>query len=234
MSKKTDNDKNKSQVKGVRKHVKVKTARKRSNASTRWLERQLNDPYVAEAKRQGYRSRAAFKIIQMDEELGLFKKGQRVVDLGAAPGGWTQIAVSKVKPKETGGRVVALDYLDMEEIPESIFLKCDFMDDKAPDLLINALGGEADIVMSDMAAPTTGHKTTDHIRIISLVEVAYDFAKQVLAPDGIFLAKVFQGGTEGDLLNVLKKDFKKVKHIKPKSSRSDSAEMYVVGVGFRG
>jgi len=235
MAKSGGNGGDKGKVKGrMQKFVKVKTARRRTNSSTRWLQRQLNDPYVVEAKRLGYRSRAAFKIIQLDEELGLFKPGARVVDLGAAPGGWMQMAVEKINPEKTGGCVVGIDYLEMEEVEGATFLMCDFLDNDAPDLLKEALGGMADVVMSDMAAPTTGHKATDHLKIMALVETAYAFAKEVLVQDGIFLAKVFQGGAEKELLTQLRKDFKKIKHIKPKASRSDSSEMYVVGIGFRG
>lgn len=220
-------------IRGVQKKQRVKTARRRDAASTRWLERQLNDPYVAEAKRQGYRSRAAFKLAQMHEDFQLFRPGQRVVDLGAAPGGWTQVAVEKVRPQETGGCVVALDYLEMDAVPGSVFLKMDFYENDAPERLKKALGGPADIVLSDMAAPTTGHKNTDHLRIMGLAEAAYDFASEVLAPGGVFIAKVLQGGTENELLDRLKKDFDKVKHVKPPASRSDSSEIYVVAVGFR-
>ncbi len=219
---------------GTRKHVKVKTAKKRSNSSARWLERQLNDPYVLEAKRRGYRSRAAFKILEMDEQVGLFKKGQRIVDLGAAPGGWTQVAVDIVKPEETGGCVVALDILEMDEIPGAAFICCDFNDDDEPDKLKDALNGPADLVLSDMAAPTVGHRQTDHLRIMALAELAYDFARQVLAKDGAFVCKLFQGGAEKELLDLLNKDFIKVKHVKPPASRSDSSEVYVVATGFRG
>lgn len=219
---------------GLQKNVIVKTRDKRTISSARWLERQLNDPYVKEAKAKGYRSRAAFKIIQMNEELKLFKPGQRIIDLGAAPGGWTQIVTEIVKPSKTGGKVVAIDYLPMEEIADSIFIQLDFMDDSAPDKLKHAIGGKADIVLSDMAPPTMGHKQTDHFRIMLLAEAAYEFAREVLNPGGTFLSKVFIGGTEKDLLNRLKKDFVKVKHVKPHSSRADSSEMYVVGLGFRG
>ncbi len=222
------------QMRGQQKFVKVKTAKRRTASSTRWLQRQLNDPYVAEAKKQGLRSRAAFKIIQLDEELDLFHPGMRVVDLGAAPGGWTQVAVQKIKPEETGGRIVGIDYLEMEDMPGATFLQADFNDHDAPDKLKEALDGKADLVMSDMAAPTTGHKQTDHLKIMALVELAYHFAKEVLEQDGIFLAKVFQGGAENTLLADLKRDFKKVKHIKPNASRSDSSEIYVVAIGYRG
>lgn len=208
---------------------KVKTAKRRKLSSTLWLERQLNDPYVAKAQKEGWRSRAAYKLIEIDEKLHLLKPGQFVVDLGAAPGGWSQVAVKK------GCKVIALDLLEMDEIPEVAFFQMDFMDDDAPQTLLDAMGGAgADIVMSDMAHNTTGHKGTDHIRIMALVEAAYEFAVEVLKPGGVFLAKVFQGGTENDLLNRMKKDFKTVKHIKPPASRKDSAETYVIAQGFRG
>ena len=219
---------------GLQKKKRVQTARGRKNSSTRWLARQLNDPYVAEAKRHGYRSRAAFKIIQLDEMLGLFKPGRRVVDLGAAPGGWMQVAADKVKPSTTGGVVVGIDYLEMDEIPETTILMKDFTEDDAPDMLKQVLGGQADVVMSDMAPPTTGHRPTDHLRIMALADMAYEFAREVLAPDGIFLAKILQGGAQKTLLDAMKRDFKKVRHVKPDASRKDSSEMYIVGQGFRG
>lgn len=221
---------------GLQKKVRVKTSRKRSNSSARWLERQLNDPYVAAARAEGYRSRAAFKIIQMDEDLKLFKKGMKVVDLGAAPGGWTQIAVEKtgaLDPK-SGAKVIGIDYLNMADLAGATFICLDFTDDTAPDVLKEHLGGKADIVMSDMAPPTIGHKQTDHLRIMGLAEMAYDFAYEVLVPGGVFLAKVFMGGADKDLLDMLKRDFQKVKHIKPHASRKDSSETYVVGIGFKG
>lgn len=219
---------------GKQKKVRVKTRDKRSISSARWLERQLNDPYVAAAKEQGYHSRAAFKLIQMNDELNLFKPGMKVIDLGAAPGGWMQVACDIIKPKTTGGKVVGIDYLDIKSVPEGISIKMDFTDDDAPTVLKKEVGGKVDVVLSDMAPPTIGHQQTDHLRIMALAELAYDFAKDVLKPGGAFLSKVFQGGTEKDLLNQLKKDFTKVKHIKPHASRSDSAEMYVVAMGFRG
>lgn len=219
---------------GLQKKVRVKTRAKRSISSARWLERQLNDPYVAAAKSEGYHSRAAYKLIEMNDELGIFKPGMKVVDLGAAPGGWTQVVCDIVKPGENGGKVVAIDYLEMKPVAEAEFFLMDFTDDEAPDVLKNAIGGKAHVVMSDMAPPTMGHKQTDHIRIMALAELAYDFAKDILLPDGVFLAKVFQGGAERDFLNLLKKDFQKVKHVKPPASRADSAEMYVVALGFRG
>lgn len=219
---------------GLQKKVRVKTRQSRSKSSAKWLERQLNDPYVVAAKAEGYRSRAAFKIIQMNEELQIFKKGQRVIDLGAAPGGWTQIAVDLVKPKETGGKVVGIDYLEMPEVPGAEIICLDFMDESAPDKLKELLGGYADIVMSDMAPPTVGHQRTDHLRIMALAETAYMFAKEVLVPGGVFLSKVFMGGADKAFLDMMKNDFEKVKHIKPHASRKDSAEMYVVAKGFKG
>lgn len=209
--------------------VNVKTAKKRKLSSTLWLDRQLNDPYVARAKAEGYRSRAAYKLKEINEKYHLIGKGSRVVDLGCAPGGWLQAAV------EAGAaRVVGIDYLSMPHVPGSEHLELDFLDPSAPDKLKKLLGGEADVVLSDMAAPTTGHKGTDHIRIIALAEAALDFAEDVLAPGGAYVCKVFQGGAEGELLARLKENFSSVKHAKPKSSRADSAEMYVVATGFRG
>ncbi|MBY0429961.1 MAG: RlmE family RNA methyltransferase [Rhodospirillales bacterium] len=213
----------------------VKTARGRTLSSTLWLERQLNDPYVIEAKRQGLRSRAAFKLTQLDDRFHLLKPGKRVVDLGAAPGGWTQVAVERVKalhPK--GGKVVGIDILEWDPVPGATTLTKDFLEDDAPDLLKQALDGPADVVLSDMAAPATGHPPTDHLRIIAMVEVALDFALDVLAPGGTFVAKVFQGGTERNLLEALKRHFATVRHAKPPASRSDSAEAYVVAMGFKG
>lgn len=215
--------------------VKVKTAKRRKLSSTLWLQRQLNDPYVHEAKRQGFRSRAAFKLIQLNERFHLLKPGLRVVDLGAAPGGWTQVAVQIVKAGEArGGMVVGMDILEWDPVPGAITLQGDFLADEAPDRLKQALGGPADVVLSDMAAPTTGHPSTDHLRIIGLVEVALHFAMEVLTPGGTFVAKVFQGGTEKTLLDLLKKNFATVRHAKPPASRQGSAETYVVAMGFRG
>ncbi|WP_044558861.1 RlmE family RNA methyltransferase, partial [Azospirillum sp. B4] len=196
----------------------------------RWLERQLNDPYVAEAKKRGYRSRAAFKLLQLDEKYHLLKPGTRVVDLGAAPGGWTQVAVEKVR----GAKVVGLDILGMEDVPGAITMQMDFLLPEAPDQLKAALGGPADVVLSDMAAPTTGHPKTDHLRIMALADAAYAFAAEVLAPGGAFVAKLFQGGAERSLLDLLKRDFAVVRHAKPPASRADSSETYVVATGFRG
>ena len=209
----------------------VKTANKRSLSSQKWLERQLNDPYVARAKREGYRSRAAFKLLEIDEKYKILKAGQRVVDLGAAPGGWSQIAARVVGPK---GKVVGIDLLPIDPMAGVEFLELDFLDDSAPGGLIEMLGGPADVVMSDMAANTTGHKKTDHLRIIGLAEAAIYFAREILAPGGAFVAKVFQGGTENQLLADLKRDFAVVRHVKPAASRTDSAELYVLATGFRG
>ena len=211
--------------------VRVKTARKRSNSSTLWLQRQLNDPYVARAKKEGLRSRAAYKLIEMDERYHLLKPGQKIIDLGAAPGGWSQYAIKKIGPK---GRVIGIDLLDIDPIPGVEFTVMDFLAEDAPARLIEMLGSEADGVMSDMAANTTGHKKTDHLKIVGLAELAIHFACEVLAPGGFFVAKVFQGGTEGDLLTMLKRDFKTVRHVKPDASRAGSAELYVLATGFRG
>lgn len=214
--------------------TRVKTARKRSLSSTLWLERQLNDPYVARAKREGYRSRAAYKLIEMDDRYHLFKPGDRIVDLGAAPGGWSQVAAAHVKAKEGKGRVVAVDLLDMEAVDGVEFAVKDFNDPDAPEFIKNMLGGDADGVMSDMAANATGHRATDHLRIVALAELAADFACDVLAKGGFFIAKVLQGGTEGQLLTRLKRDFATVRHVKPEASRAGSAELYVLATGFRG
>ena len=213
--------------------VRVKTAKQRSASSAAWLARQLNDPYVAEAKRLGYRSRAAFKLIELDERFHLLRRGARIVDLGAAPGGWTQIAAQRIGAEEGRGQIVAADILPMEAVPGATVLQQDFLDEKAPAEIIAALGGPADLVLSDMAAPTTGHAATDHLRIVALAEAAYEFAKEVLAPGGAFVAKVFQGGAEGELLASLKRDFTSLRHAKPPASRAESAEVYVVAQGFR-
>ena len=214
--------------------ARVKTARRRSAASTRWLERQLNDPYVAEAQRLGYRSRAAFKLIELDDKAGLLRKRQRVVDLGAAPGGWTQVAVARTGAPEGGAKVVALDILPTDPVPGATILTADFTEEAAVTALTDALDGPADLVLSDLSPNTTGHPPTDHLRIVAMVELALDFALQVLAPGGAFVAKVFQGGTEAALLKLMKQRFTRVRHIKPPASRSDSAETYVVATGFRG
>jgi 23S rRNA (uridine2552-2'-O)-methyltransferase len=218
--------------------VRVKSAKKRTLASRRWLERQLNDPYVAAARREGMRSRAAYKLMELDDKLKFLKPGHRVVDLGAAPGGWSQVAAERVHatPAHGGrGQVVAIDLSEVEAIPGVEILHLDFMADEAPGRLVALLrGGKADVVLSDMAAPSSGHARTDHLRIMGLAEAAGAFAAEVLAPGGSFIAKVLLGGTERELLNQLKKDFASVKHVKPPASRSDSAELYVVATGFRG
>lgn len=215
--------------------VRLKTARKRTASSQRWLERQLNDPYVTASKRDGYRSRAAYKLIEIDQKAKLLKPGQRVVDLGAAPGGWSQVAAQKTQADQGHGQVVAIDYLAFDAVPGVEIFQLDFLDPTAANLLRSRLkGGGADLVLSDMAAPTTGHTTTDHLRIIGLAEAAIEFACEVLAPGGAFLCKVFQGGTEADMLARLKQSFRLVRHIKPPASRAGSAELYVLATGFRG
>jgi 23S rRNA (uridine2552-2'-O)-methyltransferase len=211
----------------------VKSGKKRSLSSKLWLERQINDPYVARARREGYRSRAAYKLIEIDDKHRFLKPGGRVVDLGAAPGGWSQVAVKRVGAAEGRSRVIAIDLLEMDAVPGVNVLHLDFLDPGAPDILKEKLGGHADVVLSDMAANTTGHRKTDHLRIVALVEAAAAFAAEVLAPGGTFLAKVIQGGTEGELLAMLKRDFASVKHVKPAASRTDSAELYVIATGFR-
>lgn len=218
--------------------TRVKTGKNRSLSSKLWLERQLNDPYVARAKREGYRARAVYKLAEIDDKAKVLKPGARVVDLGAAPGGWSQLAAQRVRAADGNGRekgrVVAIDILDMAPIPGVDFMKLDFLDPAAPDILKEKLGGPADVVLSDMAANATGHRKTDHLKIVGLVEAAAAFAAEVLKPGGAFLAKVLQGGTEGDLLAMLKRDFASVKHVKPAASRQDSAELYVLATGFRG
>lgn len=214
--------------------TKVKTGGKRKLSSKLWLERQLNDPYVAKAKAAGYRSRAAFKLLEIDGKFRLLKPGMAVVDLGAAPGGWSQIAAKRVGSVDGKGKVVAIDLLEMPEIPGVDFVQLDFMDNDAPSRLTAMLGGGADIVMSDMAANTTGHRKTDQLRIVGLVETAAAFACDVLKPGGAFLAKTFQSGADADLLAQLKRDFATVRHVKPAASRQDSSERYVLATGFRG
>jgi 23S rRNA (uridine2552-2'-O)-methyltransferase len=209
--------------------VRVKTAKSRSPASARWLARQLNDPYVTAARAQGWRSRAAFKLLELDDKFGLIRKGARVVDLGAAPGGWSQVAV-----KRGAASVLALDLLPIDPIHGAVVLQGDFSDAAMPERLVAELGGSADLVLSDMAPNTTGHGVTDHIRIVALAEMALDFAVQVLAPGGAFVTKVFQGGSEKAILDVLKRNFVSVKHAKPPASRKGSSELYVVATGFRG
>jgi 23S rRNA (uridine2552-2'-O)-methyltransferase len=202
----------------------------RKLSSKLWLERQLNDPYVARAKREGFRSRAAYKLIEIDDKATVLKKGMRVIDLGAAPGGWSQVAARRVGAQ---GRLVAIDVLPMDAIAGVDFAQLDFLSADSPEKLRVMLGGPADVVLSDMAANATGHAKTDHLRIMALVEAAADFAREVLAPGGSFLAKVLQGGTEAALLTALKRDFKSVKHVKPSASRSDSAELYLLATGYR-
>jgi 23S rRNA (uridine2552-2'-O)-methyltransferase len=215
--------------------VRVRTARKRSVSSTRWLQRQLNDPYVVAAKREGYRSRAAYKLIEIDDKYHLLKPGTAAVDLGAAPGGWSQVAAARLNVEGGKGLVVALDLTEIDPIPGVTFLHADFMDESAPAKLIAALGGRRpEAVLSDMASPATGHRTTDKLRIMGLCETALDFAVRVLAPGGTFLCKVLQGGTSKELLDTMKRDFAVVRHVKPKASRADSAELYVLATGFRG
>ncbi len=219
--------------------VRLENQKPRKASSRAWLERQLNDPYVIAAKRDGFRSRAAYKLTEIDDRYRFLKPGQRVVDLGAAPGGWSQLAAERVRalPGDKGkrGQVVAIDYLEVDAIPGVEIVELDFMDETAPDLLKGLLrDGVADVVLSDMAAPTTGHTGTDHLRIMALAEAAAEFAAQVLSPGGIFLSKVFQGGTEKELLVRLKRDFATVRHVKPPASRAESAELYVLATGFRG
>jgi 23S rRNA (uridine2552-2'-O)-methyltransferase len=211
--------------------VRVRSTGGRRASSARWLERQLNDPYVPAARTKGYRSRAAFKILELDGKFHFLKKGARVLDLGAAPGGWSQMAADKVGPN---GKVVATDILEMEPLAGVDFLQADFLAPETPARLKEVLGGPADVVLSDMAAPTTGHRATDHIRTVALLEAALDIAEDVLKPGGIFIGKIFQGGATGDLLARIKRRFADVKHVKPPASRQESVELYLVALGFRG
>jgi 23S rRNA (uridine2552-2'-O)-methyltransferase len=213
--------------------ARVKTARGRTASSTEWLARQLNDPYVHRAQREGFRSRAAYKLVEIDDRFHLLRPGATVVDLGAAPGGWSQIAAARVAAPARG-RVVAIDVLAMDPVPGVRVLHMDFLSPEAPAAINSALGGRADLVLSDMAAPATGHGATDHVRIVALAEAAYDFAREILAPGGAFVAKVYQGGAEAGFLRQLKHDFAAVRHAKPPASRAESAEVYVVATGFRG
>jgi 23S rRNA (uridine2552-2'-O)-methyltransferase len=215
-------------------HVTVKTGGKRKLSSKLWLERQLNDPYVAQAKREGFRSRAAYKLIEIDDKYRFLKAGITVVDLGAAPGGWSQIAARRVGAASGKGRVVAIDLLEMPEIVGVSFAQLDFLAEDAPERLIEMMDGRADVVLSDMAANTTGHRKTDQLRMIGLVEAAAAFAAEVLKPGGTFLAKTFQSGADAELMARLKRDFASVRHVKPASSRKDSSERYVLALGFRG
>ena len=209
----------------------VRTAKGRKLSSTLWLERQLNDPYVAAARREGYRSRAAFKLLELDQRYRLLQPGQRVVDLGAAPGGWLQVAAGKLGP---GGRLVAIDLLPMDPVPGAEVLLGDFLAPEAPERLKAALGGPADLVLSDMAANTVGHAATDKLRTLALAEAAAAFAQEVLAPGGAFLCKVLQGGVESRFLAQLKRRFASVRHVKPPASRAGSSELYLLAQGFRG
>ncbi len=215
-------------------HVTVKSGGKRKLSSKLWLERQLNDPYVAQAKREGYRSRAAYKLIEIDDKYRFLKPGITVVDLGAAPGGWSQIAAKRVGAASGKGRVAAIDLLEMPGIVGVTFAQLDFLAEDAPNLLIEMMDGRADVVLSDMAANTTGHRKTDQLRMIGLVEAAAAFAAEVLKPGGTFLAKTFQSGADAELMTQLKRDFSSVRHVKPASSRKDSSERYVLAMGFRG
>lgn len=216
--------------------TRVKTAKGRTVSSTKWLERQLNDPYVARAKKEGYRSRAAYKILEIDDKFKFLTKGKIVVDLGAAPGGWTQVAVQRVKAGTPGGgKVIGIDLQEIEPITHSTLLKGDFLEDEALEQLEQLLAGKkVNVVLSDMAAPACGHPPTDHIRIMALCEAALGFALQHLAPSGVFVAKVLQGGAEKEMLSQMKQHFAIVKHFKPPASRADSAEMYIVATGFKG
>jgi 23S rRNA (uridine2552-2'-O)-methyltransferase len=211
--------------------ARLKDEKRRTLSSRTWLERQLADPYVARAKKEGFRSRAAFKLSEIDDKYHLLKSGARIVDLGAAPGGWSEIAAKRIGAK---GRIIALDILDFKPMTGVEFLKLDFLDATAPDRLKEMLGGKADVVLSDMAANATGHRPTDHLRIMALAEAATHFAREVLGKGGSFLCKVLQGGTEATLLAELKRDFEAVKHVKPPASRTDSAELYLLARGFRG
>ncbi len=216
--------------------VRLKTARKRTTSQQKWLTRQLNDPYIVKAKAAGYRSRAAFKLQEIDEKYTLLKPGMKLVDLGAAPGGWVQVASEKIAPKgfaEGQTAIVAIDLLPIDPLPGVTMLQLDFMAPEADALLQSALGGKADGVLSDMAANTTGHKQTDHLKIIGLAEAAHAFARQVLVTGGFFLCKLFQGGETGALITDLKRDFTLVRHVKPAASRAGSSELYVLATGFR-
>jgi 23S rRNA (uridine2552-2'-O)-methyltransferase len=210
--------------------VRVKTGRGRTSASTRWLERQLNDPYVRRAKAEGYRSRAAYKLLELDERFGFIKGAKRVIDLGIAPGGWTQV----VRRRSATARIVGIDLLPTEPIEDVVILEMDFMDDDAPARLTAELGGKADLILSDMAANTVGHQQTDHLRTMGLVEAAAEFVGEALAPGGAFVAKVLAGGADSTLVAMLKRMFTTVKHAKPPASRKDSSEWYVVAQGFKG
>ena len=214
--------------------TRVKKKRGLKNSSRRWLERHLNDPYVRRATAEGMRSRAAYKLTEMDDRYQLLAPGMRVIDLGAAPGGWCQVAAERVKSNPQHPSVVGIDYLEMDPVPGAAILQMNFLDEEAPGHLIEVLGGPPDVVLSDMAAPTTGHRRTDHLRTMQLCEAAADFAISVLKPGGHFLAKTFQGGTEAELLTLLKQNFRSVHHVKPPASRDESVELYILAKGFKG
>jgi len=214
--------------------ARLKSGKRRSHSSRRWLTRQLNDPFVARAKREGFRARAAFKLIEIDDKHRFLKKGARVVDLGAAPGSWSEVAAERVGAAHGTGRVIAVDLLEMSAIAGVEFLQLDFLDPGAPAAIKRCLCGSADVVLSDMAANATGHRRTDHLKIMALAQAAAELAREVLAPGGTFLCKVLQGGTEASLLDELKREFASVRHVKPAASRADSAELYLLAMGFRG
>lgn len=219
-------------IRVLKTRIKKKSGLKES--SRRWLQRHMNDPYVQRSKADGYRSRAAYKLIEIDDRYHILKPGMKVIDLGAAPGGWCQVAAARTKSTPEKPLVVGIDYLGMDPVPATIVLEMDFLDDTAPARLLETLGGAPDVVLSDMAAPTTGHRRTDHIRTEHLCEVAVDFALSVLKPGGHFLSKTFQGGTEHAVLEVLKKNFRSVHHVKPPASREESVELYLLAKDFKG
>ncbi|MBN9412431.1 MAG: RlmE family RNA methyltransferase [Candidatus Paracaedimonas acanthamoebae] len=214
------------------KSVLLKTARGRKPSSQRWLHRQLNDPYVQEAQAKGFRSRAAFKLIQLDEKFHFLKSGITLIDLGAAPGGWAQVAVQKINPHQTGGKVIGIDLLEIEPLTDALLIQGDFLEVEQRQKIKTLVKNGAQVVMSDMAASTIGHAGTDHLRTIALAEMAFQFAKEILTPGGTFISKVFQGGTDPELLKEMKQHFKTIKHMKPQASRKESPEMYVVALGF--
>ncbi|MBW8308876.1 MAG: RlmE family RNA methyltransferase [Candidatus Paracaedibacteraceae bacterium] len=215
--------------------VKLASNKKRTNSQRAWLERQLNDPYVQQAKTDGYRSRAAYKLLEIDQKYRILKPGQKVIDLGACPGGWTQVAVDRIKSQTNEkAKVIGVDLTEMSDIPGATVFQGDFTEESTQERLIELLDGKANVILSDMAAPACGMTDVDHIRIMALIEEAFNFAENVLTPGGAFVAKVLRGGTEADLLKRLKTAFQKVTHFKPPASRKDSAEMYVIGIGFRG
>jgi 23S rRNA (uridine2552-2'-O)-methyltransferase len=232
MSRKPEKPPGSAGIRVLRTRVKKKSGLKES--SRRWLERHINDPYVQRSKADGFRSRAAYKLIEIDDKHHLLKPGMKVIDLGAAPGGWCQVAAQRTKSNAENPHVVGIDYLEMDPVPGATILQMDFLDTAAPQKLAEALGGEPDVVLSDMAAPTTGHRRTDHLRTMHLAEVAADFAMAVLRPGGHFLAKTFQGGTEAALLDALKRNFRSIHHVKPPASRDESVELYLLAKDFRG